>query len=71
MAIDDNDIKRLDDIYVRKDDCEENRSELQNILNKQGTEMEVIKTKLNVLIGILSTIGIPILAIAIKLIFGG
>lgn len=71
MAIEDNDIKRLDDIYVRKDDCEENRNELQNILNKQGTEMEVVKTKLNVLIGILSTIGIPILAIAIKLIFGG
>lgn len=71
MAIEDNDIKRLDDIYVRKDDCEENRNELQNILNKQGTEMEVVKTKLNVLIGILSAIGIPILAIAIKLIFGG
>lgn len=69
MAIDENDIKRLDEIYVRKDDCEDNRAELQEILNKQGTEMAVVKTKMNTLIGILSAIGVPVLAIAIKLLF--
>ena len=69
--IDEKDIARLDERYVRKDDCADKMSNTDSRVDALKTDVEVVKTKLNILIGILSTIGVGVLGIAIKLLFGG
>lgn len=71
MAIDNEDIARLNEIYVRKDDCNTLRSETDQRIDSIHEDVAVVKTKLSILIGILTSIAIPVLGIAIKLIFGG
>lgn len=69
--IDATDIARLDERYVRKDDCNDKMSSTENRVDALKTDVEIVKTKLNVLIGILAAIAVPVLGIAIKLLFGG
>lgn len=71
MAIEQEDIARLDERYVKKDDCTVLRSDTDRRIDAIVTDFAVMKTKLNMLIGILSAIAVPVLAIAIKLLFGG
>ena len=71
MAIEQEDITRLDERYVKKDDCTVLRSDTDRRIDAIVTDFAVMKTKLNMLIGILSAIAVPVLAIAIKLLFGG
>lgn len=70
MAIDNEDISRLNEIYVRKDDCNDKRTETENRIDGIHEDVSVVKTKLSILIGILTAIAVPVLGIAIKLIFG-
>lgn len=65
------DIARLDERYVQKDNCTVLRSDTDRRIDAIVTDMAVLKTKLNTLIGILSGIAVPVLAIAVKLLFGG
>ena len=71
MAIEQEDLTRLDERYVKKDDCTVLRSDTDRRIDAIVTDFAVMKTKLNMLIGILSAIAVPVLAIAIKLLFGG
>lgn len=68
--IDENDIKRLDERYVQKDDCNDNHKETDKRIDSMKEEFVVMKTKLNTLIGILTTIAVPVVGIAIKYLFG-
>ena len=69
--IDTADLERLDERYVKKDDCTVLRTETDRRIDAFVTDFAVMKTKLNMLMGILSAIAVPVLAIAIKLLFGG
>ena len=40
--IDDNDIHRLDEIYVRKDDCQNIQSEIEKKLSNDSTRFAVL-----------------------------
>lgn len=71
MSIDEKDLARLDERYRRKDECEDKMSATDSRVDDLKTDVEVVKTKLNILIGILSAIGVGVLGIALKLIFGG
>lgn len=69
--IDHADIERLDERYVRKEDCSENRSQFDTRINTVDKTLAVCSTKLNILIGIMTAIGTAVLGIAVKLLFGG
>lgn len=57
--------------YVKKDDCVDLRSATDKRIDTMQTDVALVKQKLSMMIGILSAIGVPVLAIAIKLLFGG
>ena len=69
--IEHNDLERLDERYIKRVECVDLRTATDKRIDTIITDMAVNKTKLNILIGILSAIGVPVLAIAVKLLFPG
>ena len=63
-------IARLDERYVKKDDCNEARTEAERRIDKIYVDVAVIRTRQNIEISILGAIAVPVLAIAAKLLFG-
>lgn len=68
--IEQDDITRLDERYVKKDDCVDMRSETDKRIDSIHEDVAVVKQKLGTLIGILTTIAVPVVAIAVKYLFG-
>lgn len=68
--IEQDDIARLDERYVKKDDCVDMRSETDKRIDSIHEDVAVVKQKLSTLIGILTTIAVPVVAIAVKYLFG-
>lgn len=68
--IEQDDIVRLDERYVKKDDCVDMRSETDKRIDSIHEDVAVVKQKLGTLIGILTTIAVPVVAIAVKYLFG-
>ncbi len=71
----------FDGRYVKIDDCEENRNKetskidgLKDEFSRLREEVRVDRaktnTRLNILIGILSTLAVPIVGVCVKLLFG-
>lgn len=69
MPVDENDIRRLDERYMKKDDCAATQKDFDKRMDEGEKNFAVFSTKLNIMIGILATIAAPILAIAVKLLF--
>lgn len=69
MPVDENDIHRLDERYMKKDDCAATQKDFDKRMDEGEKNFAVFSTKLNIMIGILATIAAPILAIAVKLLF--
>lgn len=65
------DFEVLDQRYVQKDDCVDNRTKVDHRIDETEKNFAVLNTKLNWLIGILSAIGVSVLGIAISSLFGG
>lgn len=61
----------FDQRYVKKDDCVDNRTKVDRRIDETEKSFAVLNTKLNWLIGILSTIGVSVLGIAINGLLGG
>lgn len=55
--------------YVQKNDCEANLKETDKRLSKDYTELSVINTKLNVIIGVMVAIGTAICGVIVKMMF--
>ena len=68
--LEDKDLERLDERYVRKDDCGVLRAETDKRLDALHIDVAVIKTMLKITIAILVAIATPVLGIAVKLLFG-
>lgn len=64
------DIERLDERYVKQTDCTVIQSETDKRIDSIHEAQAIMNTKLNILIGILSAIGVSVLGIAVKLLFG-
>lgn len=63
--------KILDDRYVRRKDCDVTVEKEEDRITKLEIRYENVNTKLGILIAILSTIGVPVISLCIKLLFGG
>lgn len=64
------DIERLDERYVRKEDCSTIQADTDKRIDQIHEAQAIMNTKLNILIGILSAIGVSVLGISVKLLFG-
>lgn len=60
----------FDGRYVLIDDCEKTIKEETKKIDRLTVEFAKSNTKLNILIGILSAIALPILGVCVKLLFG-
>lgn len=60
----------FDGRYVKIEDCENNVETFSKNLNRDSTEIAVIKTKLNQITWILSTVAAGIVTMLIKMFFG-
>lgn len=69
------DIKQIeehfDNRYVLKDDCTDRQEKVESRIEDSEKNIAILVTKMNTLIKILSAISVPVLAIAIKMLFGG
>lgn len=68
--IEDKDIVRLDERYVKKDDCVVIQNETDKRLDSIHEDVAVLKSGMKTLIAILSAIAVPVLGIAVKYLFG-
>lgn len=59
----------FDDRYVMQKDCNDTVSETNKKIDDVRIEFAEIKTKLNMIIGICGAICVPIVSIAVKLLF--
>lgn len=69
--IDDNDIHRLDEIYVRKDDCQDIQSEVEKKLAKDSTRFAVLEYQQKLNNWLTCAICGGIIALLIKVYLGG
>lgn len=60
----------FDGRYMQISDCEATVAREQEKIDRLTVEFAKSNTKLNILIGILSTIAVPILGVCVKLLFG-
>lgn len=60
----------FDGRYVLVDDCEKTVKEEGAKIDRLAVEFAKSNTKLNILIGILSVIAVPIVGVCVKLLFG-
>lgn len=61
----------LDDRYVKRKDCEQTVRTEDGRITKMELKLENVNTKLGIMIAILSAIGVPVIALCVKLLFGG
>jgi hypothetical protein len=75
MTLSDDDIKLLDGRYVTIKDCETKQDKTQADIAQMKADMREVSTKLSLLLKVVATIGsaalVPLVAMAIKVIFGG
>ena len=69
--IDDNDIHRLDEIYVRKDDCQDIQSAVEKKLAKDSTRFAVLEYQQKLNNWLTGVICGGIIALLIKVYLGG
>lgn len=65
------DLDRLDERYMKKDDCAVVQSETDKRLDSIHEDVAVLKSRIGTLIAILSAIAVPVIGIAVKYLFGG
>lgn len=59
----------LDDRYVKRSDCATHQKNIDREISDLRKNDAVILTKLNIITGILSAIGVAVLGVAVKLLF--
>lgn len=55
--------------YTSKSDCDAKQKETDKRLSKDYTEMSIINTKLNVIIGVMAVIGTALCGVMVKMMF--
>ena len=64
------DMELLDARYVKQTDCVAIQTDTDKRIDAIHEAQAVMNVKMNVMIGIASTIAVPVIAIAVKLLFG-
>jgi hypothetical protein len=71
MPIDEQDIARLKEIFVTRQDCQSQTDSFENKLNKDLVRLAVIETKLSQITWLLGAVVSGVIAMLIKMFFGG
>lgn len=70
MAIEEQDIDRLKEIFVTRQECQKTTDAFDSKLNKDLVRLAVIETKLSQITWILSTVAAGVVTMLIKMFFG-
>lgn len=71
MALEDNDIERLKEIFVTRQECQKSTDSFEAKLNKDLVRLAVIETRLNQITWILTAVGGGVITMLVKMFFGG
>lgn len=71
MALDKDDIDRLKEIFVTRQECDTTMDDVNRKLANDSTRLAVIETKLGQIMWILTAIGGGIITMLVKMFFGG
>ncbi len=71
MALEDHDIERLKEIFVTRQECQNQTDSFETKLNKDLVRLAVIETQLGQIKWILTAVGGGVITMLIKMFFGG
>ena len=69
--IDHDDIERLKDIFVTRKECDDVQEDIRSKLNKDGSKLAVIETKISMVLWVLAAVGTGVISIVLKMFLGG
>lgn len=70
MALEENDIDRLKEIFVTRQECQKQTDSFEEKLSKDLVRLAVIETKLSQITWILTAVGGGVITMLIKMFFG-
>lgn len=70
MSIDDKDIVRLKEIFITRQECQNNLDGIENKLSKDLVRLAVIENQLKLIMWLLAAVGSGVIAMLIKMFFG-
>ena len=71
MALDENDIDRLKEIFVARKECQQINEEIETKLSNDLVRLAVIENQLKVITWILYAVAGGIITMLVKMLFGG
>ena len=71
MAIEDNDIERLKEIFVTRQECQNTNNEIEKKLSSDLVRLAVIENQLKIITWLLYAVAGGVITMLIKLLFGG
>lgn len=69
--IDHDDIDRLKEIFVTRKECDDVQEDIRSKLNKDGSKLAVIETKISMVLWVLAAVGTGVISIVLKMFLGG
>ena len=70
MALDKDDIDRLKEIFVTRQECDSITDDINSKLNNDNKELAVINTKLSLVLWLLGAVGAAVITVLVKVLFG-
>ena len=71
MAIEDNEIERLKEIFVTRQECQNTNNEVEKKLSSDLVRLAVIENQLKIITWLLYAVAGGVITMLIKLLFGG
>ena len=71
MAIEDNEIERLKEIFVTRQECQNTNNEIEKKLASDLVRLAVIENQLKIITWLLYAVAGGVITMLIKLLFGG
>lgn len=71
MAIEDNEIERLKEIFVTRQECQNTNNEIEKKLSSDLVRLAVIENQLKIITWLLYAVAGGVITMLIKLLFGG
>ena len=69
--IDHDDIERLKEIFVTRKECDDVQEDIRSKLNKDGSKLAVIETKISMVLWVLAAVGTGVISLVLKMFLGG
>ena len=71
MAIEDNEIERLKEIFVTRQECQNTNNEVEKKLSSDLVRLAVIENQLKIITWLLYAVAGGVITMLIKILFGG